>query len=288
MARPTKQGVDYFPLDVQFDDKIELLIAEKGATALSVLITAWQLTYQNEGYYIKWSNDLFLLIKRRLMLDEAEIESILTAAIKRNIFNSELFKKYNILTSKAIQTRYFLAAKKKRAVSVVENYLCHGVSVGENCVTIGINDGEKTLKEEVKEEIKVKVNGNAEVKGVSDSKNSSSSDVSARKNVPYQEIVDLYHKLLPTLRRVEKLSKERKGYIRQRWLEDMPSLRQWENFFNHVSQSAFLMGRTQGSSGQAPFQADLEWITRPNNFIKIAEGKYHVRRPTQTNHSATA
>ncbi len=37
MARPTKQGLDYFLVDVQFDDKVELHIAEEGSDGLSVL-----------------------------------------------------------------------------------------------------------------------------------------------------------------------------------------------------------------------------------------------------------
>ena len=59
MARPTKQGLEYFPIDVQFDDKIELLISELGSDALSILITIWQLIYQNDGYYTVNTKDLY-------------------------------------------------------------------------------------------------------------------------------------------------------------------------------------------------------------------------------------
>jgi len=34
MARPTKQGIDYFPLDTEFDDDLQLLIAEIGADGI--------------------------------------------------------------------------------------------------------------------------------------------------------------------------------------------------------------------------------------------------------------
>lgn len=104
--------------------------------------------------------------------------------------------------------------------------------------------------------------------------------------VPFQEIVDAYHEILPTLPRIahdkngkHKLGKTRMGYIRQRWIQDMPSMKQWRNFFEHIAESVFLMGEAPGRDGHPPFQADLEWITKPNNFLKIAEGKYHrVRR----------
>ena len=93
---------------------------------------------------------------------------------------------------------------------------------------------------------------------------------------PYQKIVDLYHETLPELPRVAKLTKTRKGYIQQRWKEDMPELKNWGNFFDYVKQSDFLTGKVNGSGDRPPFRADLEWLIKPSNFVKIAEGKYHV------------
>ena len=96
-----------------------------------------------------------------------------------------------------------------------------------------------------------------------------------RPPVPFAEIVDLYHQCLPELSRVEKLTKTREGYIRQRWQEDLTDLSHWRNYFDFVRQSEFLMGRSKPTNGKPPFRADLEWITRPNNYAKIAEEKYH-------------
>lgn len=93
--------------------------------------------------------------------------------------------------------------------------------------------------------------------------------------VPVSEIVDLYHRCLPELPRVEKLTKTREGFIRQRWQEDLPDLDHWRNYFDFVRQSDFLMGRSKPTNGKPPFRADIEWITRPNNYAKIAEEKYH-------------
>lgn len=96
-----------------------------------------------------------------------------------------------------------------------------------------------------------------------------------RVDVPFRQIVDLYHSKLPSLQRCEKLTKNRKGYIRQRWTEDLPSLQAWANYFDDVSKSDFLMGKVPGRQGQAPFRAHLEWLTRPANFTKVLEGTYH-------------
>lgn len=96
-----------------------------------------------------------------------------------------------------------------------------------------------------------------------------------RKNCPVTRIVALYHECLPNNPAVEKVTDARAGYIRQRWLDDLPTLDAWKNYFEYVGKSAFLTGRTQGRDGKAPFVADIEFLTKPASFTKTAEGKYH-------------
>ena len=96
-----------------------------------------------------------------------------------------------------------------------------------------------------------------------------------RNPCPLKRIVELYHELLPELPRVEKLTKARVGYVQQRWREDLPSVDSWRAYFADVRNSKFLMGKSQGRDGKPPFRADLEWLIRPGNFAKVAEGKYH-------------
>ena len=103
------------------------------------------------------------------------------------------------------------------------------------------------------------------------------SDIRKRTSpIPIAKVVDLYHEILcPPLPRVEKLTDARAGYIRQRWMQDMPTLEHWRNYFNFVALSNFLMGRRAAANGKAPFRADIEWLTKPANYAKIAEEKYH-------------
>ena len=100
--------------------------------------------------------------------------------------------------------------------------------------------------------------------------------ISKNGQVPYKKIVDLYHKCLPELPAVVKLTPKRKAQIRQRFKEDLGALRNWEHYFNHVRGSDFLMGRVQPANGRGPFLADLEWLTSAGNFTKVSEDKYHV------------
>jgi len=96
------------------------------------------------------------------------------------------------------------------------------------------------------------------------------------KQVPIKKIIDLYHKKLPSLPEMKKATTTRTGYIRQRWREgDLPDLETWGKYFDHIGKSDFLMGRVEPMPGRQIFRADLEWITKPANYAKIFEGRYH-------------
>lgn len=96
-------------------------------------------------------------------------------------------------------------------------------------------------------------------------------------NCPHETIVALYHEKLPELTRVAVWNEQRRTLLRGRWRED--SKRQntewWSEFFGYVAKSDFLMGRTE-TPGRKTFMADLEWILKPSNLVKIIEGKYHA------------
>ena len=111
-------------------------------------------------------------------------------------------------------------------------------------------------------------NINSNYSGYSEQNNSEQSEVKEeKKQVPYQEIVDLYHQICTSLPKVVLLNEKRKQLLRARWKEH-PDLEFWKELFQRVENSDFLTGR------KADFRADFEWIIRPTNFVKIIEGRY--------------
>jgi hypothetical protein len=96
---------------------------------------------------------------------------------------------------------------------------------------------------------------------------------------PHEQIIDLYHEILPMCPVVREWNKTREGFLRARWREkaERQSLNWWCKFFMYVADSKFLTGQTEPRNGQPPFIADLEWLTRPTNFAKVIEGKYKNR-----------
>ena len=105
----------------------------------------------------------------------------------------------------------------------------------------------------------------------------------SKNGCPYEQIKDLYHQILPELPAVRVLTTKRKSHLKARWVSGLKlkdgtcssTLEFWERFFNFVRESDFLMGKRDPPPGRARFSADLEWLTKESNFIKVLESKYH-------------
>ena len=101
---------------------------------------------------------------------------------------------------------------------------------------------------------------------------------------PYERIVELYHEMCPMLPRVMVISTARKRSMKTRWTElcaeddyrtQAEGLEAMKTFFEIVAKSRFLTGRCDPGFGRTrPFLADLDWLMKPTNFIKVCEGKY--------------
>ncbi len=122
MARPIKDGVDYFPFDVHLDKKFDLIEAEFGLTGFAVVVKLYQEVYA-QGYYCEWTNEVALLFGRKIGLGGNVVSEIVSASVRRGIFDRTLFEKYRILTSSGIQKRYFEAVARRKCVNVDPRYL---------------------------------------------------------------------------------------------------------------------------------------------------------------------
>ncbi len=118
MARPEKQGIDYFPKDVDadLDDKLGMIIGEfqsKGEQLYDKLI-AW--IYKHEGYYIVWEEDALLRFLRRYNycgFSVSFINEVVPRFIKWGLFDRAVFDTFHILTSKRIQKTWVDATRKR-------------------------------------------------------------------------------------------------------------------------------------------------------------------------------
>jgi hypothetical protein len=134
MSRSIKQGLDYFPMDVEVDNKIELIEAKHGIAGFGVLVKMFQKIYK-EGYYLTWDEETQLLFARRINVDINSINAIINDCFKYRIFSEELYTKYHILTSSGIQKRYLNATNRRKELFLCKKYII----VDINRINVDIN-----------------------------------------------------------------------------------------------------------------------------------------------------
>ena len=165
MARPMKAGIDYFPLDVIMDEKVELIDAKYGNAGFGVLIKLYQSIYRN-GYFIEIDEEKLLLLKNRLHVEIDYLKQFITDCLRWKIFDDFLYNKYQILTSKGIQKRYFEITKRRKEQKFSQDFLLISdvsesyqniVNANINSKNANINSKNADIKKQSKEkESKVK------------------------------------------------------------------------------------------------------------------------------------
>lgn len=140
MARPQKAGLDYFPLDTDMDndDKTVLVESRYGLEGFAILIKLMMKIYKT-GYYYKWTERERLLFSKRIGANEKLISDIVRDCIEWEFFDKKMFMKYQILTSKGIQKRFFEAVKRRLRIDVYMMYTLIDVYAYINEVNVNIN-----------------------------------------------------------------------------------------------------------------------------------------------------
>lgn len=165
MARPKKDGLDYFPMDVYFfnDEKIEAISGEFGLKGEIVAIKLLCAVYRN-GYYILWSELLKMKLLKSLQgVSVGLLDQIVARLVEWDFFDKTLFDSAGVLTSNGIQKRYFEAIKRRKGDEelpfLLQKVRFEGVNVDINPVPEGVNANiypqskgkERKVKEDVEE-----------------------------------------------------------------------------------------------------------------------------------------
>lgn len=137
MARPQKEGIDYFPIDCQFSDEVKLIQAEFGLIGLGILIKLWQKIYGGKGFYTKWDDDVALVFASECGVGVSVVKEVVSACLRRGIFNRQKHDQYKVLTSEGIQERYAEATERRTSQKIDGRYLL--VDIPKNWICVDNN-----------------------------------------------------------------------------------------------------------------------------------------------------
>lgn len=160
MARPQKNGLDYFPLDVDMDqdDKIALIEAQHGVVGFAIVIKLLMKIYKN-SYFYEWTEKEQLLFSKRINVDINSINVVINDCIKWGLFDRNLLESKKILTSKGIQSRYLEAVGRRTKVEIKKEYLLldeKAVNVYKNLIIVDINHNNEEVSDDINPKSKVK------------------------------------------------------------------------------------------------------------------------------------
>lgn len=149
MARPYKQGLDYFPLDVNIfrDEKISILLEESGPLAVYVYIRILALVFEN-GYYLEMTLDHLARIIRRESGSRwskyEKVKQMVNACVECGLLNSRLANQ-GVITSVAIQEQFLRSTQRRKSVDTSKYWLLDDThSKDEPSLSVSENEGELT------------------------------------------------------------------------------------------------------------------------------------------------
>lgn len=206
MARPIKKGLSYFPFDVDIfkDVKIRILMANYGANGVLLYIYLLTAIYNN-GYYIKCNEDLLYVASADLGVSPQKAREIIQFCCKRSLFDDDLFRNRQALSSVGIQRRYQEMVKAravKKTVKVqgklwlldcdeTKNFIMVCSPEGEqdiNCINSEINGSKSQINTTNKsKENKSKINESKEEESKADEKTENSSGGEAVLTIPLKD-----------------------------------------------------------------------------------------------------
>ena len=124
VARPTKTGLDYYPMDVGFlrDKKVRLLRSEFGPSSVLFVLYVLGKVYEGDGYFLAWDKDELLLAADELRETPTYISEVLKGCLSRSLFDERVFQMFSVLTSAGIQRRYLRGCEKRDVITVFSEY----------------------------------------------------------------------------------------------------------------------------------------------------------------------
>jgi replication initiation and membrane attachment protein DnaB len=138
LARPVKEGLDYFPFDVDFatNEKTEAITGEFGPKGVLIFIYLLAAIYR-KGYYLEWTELAKNQLVNRVSGATGELVGLVVKRLTEyGTFNKDLFLSDNVLTSQRIQETFTDATKRRKS----QKPTLYWINADNNSSSNGVND----------------------------------------------------------------------------------------------------------------------------------------------------
>lgn len=169
MARPKKEGMDYFPHDVHAfnDKKIEALRMIHGLKGYAVYFFLLEQIYQEKDFELDISDaETIQILCRKLEINQEEFEAIIHTSIKHGCFDRDEYEQRRVLTSDGIKKRSGVVIEKREKMR--EKYrqvkpVVSDAETGEETGEESTQSKEKKSKEKKSKDIKISVSSHVQL-----------------------------------------------------------------------------------------------------------------------------
>ncbi|WP_045136451.1 Lin1244/Lin1753 domain-containing protein [Lacticaseibacillus paracasei] len=151
MARPVKEGLDYFPFDVDFatNEKTEAITGEFGPKGVLIFIYLLAAIYR-KGYYLEWTELAKNQLVNRVSGATGELVGLVVKRLTEyGTFNKDLFLSDNVLTSQRIQETFTDATKRRKSQKPTLYWINADNNSSSNEVNADINTQSKVKESKV-------------------------------------------------------------------------------------------------------------------------------------------
>lgn len=163
MGRPRKEGMDYFPHDVDAaqDEKIEAMRSVHGNDGYAFYFITLERIYRSEIGELDLNNEvIFISLAKKIMVTQNKLKKMIQTSVDVGLFCSENYEKRKILTSAGIKKRLSVINSlrdKWRENKGIEKNILNGKPSGKLVENSGENVVENATKESKGKEIERKV-----------------------------------------------------------------------------------------------------------------------------------
>ncbi|CAM4272980.1 DUF4373 domain-containing protein [Paenibacillus xylanexedens] len=161
MARPRKDGMDYFPHDTDAvnDTKIEALRMLYGNDGYAFYFILLELIYRQPNFELDVSDaETIQILAKKVEVSPEKFGNMLNTAIKRECFDSASYVERGVLTSGGVKKRSKVVVEKREKMRKKSNDGAEKELLPDSCIVSDAETGEESTQSKSKSKVKDKSN----------------------------------------------------------------------------------------------------------------------------------